>query len=152
MKEARERVNVEYTHWCGVIFDMDRRIRWKYDLLHKKMFLDEVENIITGVFMKITKPDISMKIQTFPGWLQRHGHSCVVLAVHWFEVYLSLERSTPLDQDLHLYYGPSRDPKQLLYVWYKHFSYIHGSVRLTPILSLNTFPQNVLQHGSYRAS
>ncbi|KAF4133902.1 hypothetical protein GN958_ATG17239, partial [Phytophthora infestans] len=65
-------VDIEFPHWCGIIFDMERKI------------------VISGVFMKFMSSHMEMQAKTFTGWRQCDGHSCGVLVVQWLEQYLSL--------------------------------------------------------------
>lgn len=121
-------VDIEFPHWCGIIFDMERKIVWKYDPLHKKSILDAVQEVISGVFMKFMSSHMEMQAKTFTGWRQCDGHSCGVLVVQWLEQYLSLVRSTPPDASIPLAHDDKLDPKQLAYERYKHFSYVLDSV------------------------
>ncbi|KAG6942013.1 hypothetical protein JG687_00019310 [Phytophthora cactorum] len=47
--------------------------------------------------------------------LQRDGHSCGVLVVHWFEMYLTIARTTSPDHSIPMPRGDKLDPKKLQY-------------------------------------
>jgi hypothetical protein len=117
-------INVDFPHWCGIIFDMERNTVWKYDPFQKEKFLDEVESIITGVYMKIMNSKTKIRIRTFPGVKQRDGHSCGVLIVHWFEMHLSVARTTPPDTSLPMARDEKLSSAHLAKERYKHFSYV----------------------------
>ncbi|OWZ15437.1 hypothetical protein PHMEG_00010915 [Phytophthora megakarya] len=74
--------------------------------------LDEVQNIVTDIYMNIMITGSQMNMCTYPGWLQRDGYSCGVLVVHCDEL--------PLRSAFKL------DTEQLSCVPYKHFSYYQG--------------------------
>ncbi|EEY67423.1 uncharacterized protein PITG_04456 [Phytophthora infestans T30-4] len=42
----------------------------KYDPFHRESFLDELESIITQVYMKMMNPELKMETTTFYGWRQ----------------------------------------------------------------------------------
>ncbi|KAF1790473.1 hypothetical protein GQ600_14295 [Phytophthora cactorum] len=98
-------INTAFPQWCGIIFDMERQIT---------RLLDEVESTINSHFMPLMMT--RMEIRTFPGLLQRDGHSCGVLVVHWFEMYLTIARTTSPDHSIPMPRGDKLDPKKLQYV------------------------------------
>ncbi|KAG6967725.1 hypothetical protein JG688_00006177 [Phytophthora aleatoria] len=69
---------------------MERQIVWTYDSFHRQDFLDDVESTINSHFMPLMMTRL----------LQRDGHSCGVLVVHWFEMYLTIARTTSPDHGI----------------------------------------------------
>ncbi|KAF4149614.1 hypothetical protein GN958_ATG01198, partial [Phytophthora infestans] len=101
-------VDIEFPHWCGIIFDMERK-------------LCGIQEVISGVFVKLKTSHVEMPAKTFTRWRQCDGHNCGVLTMQWFEQYLSLVRSTSPDASIPLAHDDKLDPKQLAYERYKYF-------------------------------
>ncbi|KAG6945719.1 hypothetical protein JG688_00016420 [Phytophthora aleatoria] len=110
-------INVQFPHWCGIIFDFER---------HIERFSKEVEKVFERCFAPIMT--CKMEIRTFTGWLQRDGYSGGVLTVQLFELYLSVARTIPPDQSFPMARGDRFDAKQLEYERYKLFSYVIDSI------------------------
>ncbi|KAF4131004.1 hypothetical protein GN958_ATG19808, partial [Phytophthora infestans] len=101
-------VDIVFPHWCGIIFDMERK-------------LCGIQEVISGVFVKLKTSHVEMPAKTFTRWRQCDGHNCGVLTMQWFEQYLSLVRSTSPDASIPLAHDDKLDPKQLAYERYKYF-------------------------------
>ncbi|ETK70769.1 hypothetical protein L915_21906 [Phytophthora nicotianae] len=119
-------INVSFPHWCGINFDMERQTVWTYDPFHREDFLSKVEDIFESRFGPIMASMMEVKI--FPGWLQEDGYSCGVLVVLWFELYMSIARVTPPDQSIPVPRGNKLHPDELMYMRFKHFSYVFDRV------------------------
>ncbi|KAF4134384.1 hypothetical protein GN958_ATG16424 [Phytophthora infestans] len=119
-------INVTFPHWCGIIFDMERQTVWTYDPFHRDDFLRRVEDIFESRFRPIMAT--AMEVKNFPGWLQDDIYSCGVLAVFWFEQYMSIARATPPDQSIPFPRGNKLHPKDLTYMRFKHLSYVFDRV------------------------
>ncbi|KAF1783447.1 hypothetical protein GQ600_25017 [Phytophthora cactorum] len=98
-------VNVAFPNWCGTIFDMERQIVWTYDSFHRQDFLDDVESTINSHFMPLMMTRL----------LQRDDHSCGVLVVHWFEMYLKVARTASPDHGIPMPRGDKLGREKLKY-------------------------------------
>ncbi|ETL24275.1 hypothetical protein L916_21713 [Phytophthora nicotianae] len=105
---------------------MERQTVWTYDPFHREDFLSKVEDIFESRFGPIMASMMEVKI--FPGWLQEDGYSCGVLVVLWFEQYMSIARVTPPDQSIPVPRGNKLHPDELMYMRFKHFSYVFDRV------------------------
>ncbi|KAF1790206.1 hypothetical protein GQ600_25563 [Phytophthora cactorum] len=56
-------INVQFPHWCGIIFDFEQHIVWKYDPFRKERFSKEVEKVFERCFAPIMT--CKMEIRTF---------------------------------------------------------------------------------------
>ncbi|ETM01474.1 hypothetical protein L917_01955 [Phytophthora nicotianae] len=70
-------INVSFTHWCGIIFDMERQTVWTYDPFHREDFLSKLKDVFESRFGPIMATVMEVKTS------QASYKTTVIAAEYW---------------------------------------------------------------------